>query len=259
MLAGKRNKFVFCAAFKIGFEVTEFLIKKGHRIEFIVTSDKDDSEFEKKIWKLCAQNKIECLRKRDVNSKEIIKMFSEKKIDLVFLAWWPTIIIKEAIESVKIGWLNMHPSLLPFNRGKHPYYWSIIEGTPFGVTIHFIDKFIDSGRIAFQKEIFVDVTDTGESLYKKSLKEIMNLFKDNVNNIFNINIPTIQQDWKKATFHLAKELDSHSMIRLEENYKAKDLINILRGRSFTNGDSAFFYLNNHKYLIKVKIEKSKNK
>ena len=43
--------------------------------------------------------------------------------------------------------LNIHPSLLPFGRGKYGYFWSIINSEPFGVTIHLVDEGIDSGKI----------------------------------------------------------------------------------------------------------------
>ena len=38
-------------------------------------------------------------------------------------------------------------SYLPFNRGKNPNVWSIIESTPCGATIHKIDEKIDTGKI----------------------------------------------------------------------------------------------------------------
>lgn len=46
---------------------------------------------------------------------------------------------------------NLHISLLPWNRGAHPNFWALFDGTPSGVTIHHIDAGIDTGPIAFQK------------------------------------------------------------------------------------------------------------
>ena len=48
---------------------------------------------------------------------------------------------------------NLHISFLPYNRGAHPNFWSFIENTPSGVTIHKIDQGIDTGKIIFQKMI----------------------------------------------------------------------------------------------------------
>ena len=48
--------------------------------------------------------------------------------------------------------INLHLSYLPFNRGKNPNVWSIIESTPCGATIHKIDEKIDTGKIYVRKK-----------------------------------------------------------------------------------------------------------
>ena len=72
-------------------------------------------------------------------SKDRILALKEINLDLIVLAWWPYIIKEPLISISRLGCLNLHPSLLPYNQGKHPYFWSIVEDVPFGVTIHFID------------------------------------------------------------------------------------------------------------------------
>jgi len=69
---------------------------------------------------------------------------------------------------------------------------------------------------------------------------------------------TKKQNNSKATFHIAKEIEEKSNIDLNKNYKALDLINIIRARSFTNGDSAYFYKNGKKYYIRTSISEAKN-
>ncbi len=41
---------------------------------------------------------------------------------------------------------------LPFNRGAHPNFWSFMEKTPSGVTMHEINSGIDKGKIIVQKK-----------------------------------------------------------------------------------------------------------
>ncbi len=53
------------------------------------------------------------------------------------------------IRPAEIAWfqdrlINLHISYLPWNRGKDPNFWSWIENTPKGVTIHRIDTGIDT-------------------------------------------------------------------------------------------------------------------
>jgi methionyl-tRNA formyltransferase len=249
-----------CAAFKAGFILSNFLLNSKHDIEFVVTSDKDDSPYEKDIVKLCEEKNIKIYRHQNVNTPEFIEIIKSHNIDLMMLTWWPSIIKKESIHSAKLGWINMHPSLLPYNRGKHPYYWSIVDSTPFGATLHLINEGVDTGPILFQKEIPVDITDTGEKLYQKGMDELINLFEDNFDKMATLDfIPKEQLD-KKATFHLAKDIIEHSKIDLEKEYKALDLINIIRGRSFVPSDQgSYFYHNGKKYIIKVSIKEAKEK
>jgi methionyl-tRNA formyltransferase len=49
--------------------------------------------------------------------------------------------------------INLHISYLPFNRGAHPVLWSVLDGTPSGVTIHHVDERIDTGDIIAQERV----------------------------------------------------------------------------------------------------------
>ena len=46
------------------------------------------------------------------------------------------IIAKEMIDFMPTSIVNLHISYLPWNRGASPNFWSFIEDTPKGVTIH---------------------------------------------------------------------------------------------------------------------------
>lgn len=46
--------------------------------------------------------------------------------------------------------MNLHISYLPWNKGADPNFWSCIDGTPAGVTLHHIDAGVDTGDIIAQ-------------------------------------------------------------------------------------------------------------
>lgn len=90
------------------------------------------------------------------------------------------IISKEIIDCVRGKAVNLHISLLPWNRGYHPNVWSFLDDTPKGVTIHYIDTGIDTGDIIVQKEILIDDNnETLKSSYEILHEKIQKLFKDN--------------------------------------------------------------------------------
>jgi methionyl-tRNA formyltransferase len=249
-------KIAVCAAFYAGRELMSFISDYPFRIQFVATCDRDTSDYEAEIAGICSEKNIECIRRVNVNDPGFIQTLQEREIDLMVLAWWPTIVHKEAIKSVNVGWLNTHPSLLPYGRGKHPYYWSIVEDTPFGVSLHLIDEKIDEGTIIFQKELPVAMTDTGETLYGKSVEANITLFKENYPKIVALDLQPVDKSNIEGTYHWGREIEEHSRIDLGKEYKASDLINLIRGRTFMTGNSAYFYHQDKKYLIKTVIEEA---
>ena len=181
----------------------------------------------------------------------------DENIDIVILSWWPSIINSNSIKSVKIGWINLHPSFLPYGRGKHGYFWSIVEDTPFGVSIHFIDDGIDSGPVLFQKEIEVSFNDTGQTLYEKGVDEVIKLFKTKYRDIASLNFTPAIQDEKNSTSHFALEIEHKTKIDLNKKYKALDFINLIRARTFWNGPSLKINKDGFDYYLRMKIEKVK--
>ncbi len=74
--------------------------------------------------------------------------------------------------------INLHISFLPWNRGSDPNFWSFIENTPKGVTIHRLSAGLDKGEILWQKELFFDEEiETFHSTYEKLNREILLLFQ----------------------------------------------------------------------------------
>lgn len=71
----------------------------------------------------------------------------------------------EAIHSFPKGILNIHPGILPGNRGLDNLKHSLLKGLPVGVTAHFIDARIDMGHIVWREEIKTYDDDTIRDLY----------------------------------------------------------------------------------------------
>jgi len=76
--------------------------------------------------------------------------------------------------------LNLHIAYLPYNRGAHPNFWSHIENTPSGVTIHEMDAGIDTGPIVAQRFVNFDAGETTfAETHARLLREAERLFLDN--------------------------------------------------------------------------------
>lgn len=75
---------------------------------------------------------------------------------------------KIMLESVKGGFINTHPALLPDYRGANPYSAVIINGEKYtGVTLHLMDEEFDTGDIVLQKKLQITAEETMGTLFNK--------------------------------------------------------------------------------------------
>lgn len=233
---------------KVGAAITEFVLASYPQdVIAVVTCDEGD------IFQIAKKQKMDV--KAFTTTEEISSYLQKRDVELGVLAWWPKIIKSPLLETPPRGFLNTHPSLLPYGRGKHPNFWALVEQTPFGVSLHMIDQGIDTGDVVAQIPIPYDWTDTGQSLYEKSLTAMIHLFRETYPRLRSGEFPRIKQDAEFATSHRAKELDPFCRIDLNKSYKARDLINLLRARTFSGHPSCWFESNRDRYSIRIDIKR----
>jgi methionyl-tRNA formyltransferase len=76
--------------------------------------------------------------------------------DVLCAACFPWRLPPEVLSIARLGALNVHPSLLPANRGPQPLFWTFRLGQcRTGVTIHLMNEHLDSGDILAQESIDV--------------------------------------------------------------------------------------------------------
>lgn len=175
--------------------------------------------------------------------------------DLGVLAWWPKLVSRTTLTLSKDGFINTHPSLLPHNRGKHYNFWALVEGAPFGVTLHFVDEGIDSGDIVAQRPIAWDWEDTGQTLYEKASVAMVELFKVTYPEVREGKVCRVPQELDKGSLHYARELCPASEIDLERRYSARELLNLLRARTFAGHPACRFTDNGATYEVTVNIKR----
>ena len=75
------------------------------------------------------------------------------------------------IKSFKGKILNIHPSLLPKYKGLNTHERVINNEEKFtGCTVHYVNKFLDAGKIIMQKRVRIQKKDNPKSIEKKVLK-----------------------------------------------------------------------------------------
>ena len=177
------------------------------------------------------------------------------RFDLGLLAWWPRIIKAPLLSLARHGFINTHPSLLPYNRGKHYNFWAIVEQAPFGVSLHMVDEGVDSGDIVAQLPVPYNWEDTGASLYAKAQVAMIELFKSAYPRLRTLAFDRRPQNAAEGSFHRASELEGASTIQLDRMYRARDLLNLLRARTFPGHPGCRFHDSDVEYEARITIER----
>jgi methionyl-tRNA formyltransferase len=151
------------------------------------------------------------------------------------------------------GVINLHPSFLPYNKGTYNNVWSIIDKTPAGVTLHYIDEGVDTGDIIAQEEVLIEPVDTGESLYRKLERASLELFRGMWPAIKAGKAPRHPQIKEAGTFHLTKDVEAIDEIELDRRYLARDLINLFRARTFPPYKGAYFMDQGRRVYLRLQL------
>ncbi len=189
------------------------------------------------------------------------KKIKNNEYDWLLSIWSKEIYKKKFLSKFKNN-LNLHPSYLPYNRGKDPYIWATYNSTPVGVSIHQITDKIDKGKIYLRKKIFVPFPSSAWQVYLKSLSEIKKLFilnwkkiKDKKIKLKKININTKLNLRKHFVHHTFLDLDKIN----SKNQNYKSLILKILSCDFKDQNSLQIKINKNIFDTKIFLKKSKRK
>ena len=152
-----------------------------------------------------------------------------------------------------LGVVNLHSSYLPYNRGQYPNVWSIVEGTPAGVTLHYIDEGIDTGDLIAQEKLAIEPVDTGKTLYGKLAQTCVGLFKKTWPLIRTGRAPRTIQNKKEGTYHTTHDVNQIDDIDLDKTYTARELIDVIRARTFKPYKGAYFVDQGRKIYMRMQL------
>lgn len=149
------------------------IIEAGHQVAAVVTQpDKPKGrgkEMQMTPVKSCAlSHNIPVFQPMKIKEPAAVEVLRGYQADIFVVAAFGQILSEEILAMPKYGCVNIHASLLPKYRGAGPIQWAIIDGEQkTGITIMQMEKGLDTGDILLQKEVQIDVRETGDSLHDK--------------------------------------------------------------------------------------------
>lgn len=152
-------------------------------------------------------------------------------------SWFPFIFPKNIITILSLGIVNLHNSFLPYNRGRHSTFWGIMDGSPLGASLHWVEEDIDSGSIIDQIEIKVPQFSNASVIYNLQLEACIELANKCIPNLFDKKgiVKGIPQDPKFATLHYAKEIELASSFNATSATTWENVVTLIRATSTEKG------------------------
>jgi methionyl-tRNA formyltransferase len=100
-----------------------------------------------------------------IKSAEAESILRNGRADVVVIIAYGQIIPARLLDIPRLGWINLHASLLPKYRGAAPINWAIANGeTRTGVTTMKIDAGMDTGGTLLQHELAIAPKETAPEL-----------------------------------------------------------------------------------------------
>jgi len=184
---------------------------------------------------------------------ETVDAIKHLKADIGLSVFFGYILHSDFLRIFPAGVVNLHPSYLPYNKGAFPNVWSIVEGTPAGVTLHYIDDGVDTGKIIAQNLVPVKATDTGETLHRRLELACVELFKETWPLIVRGQVQSSVQLSGAGTLHKVRDVEKLDEIQLDRSYTARELLNILRARTFPPYPGAYFRDEGRKIYLRLQL------
>jgi len=104
-----------------------------------------------------------------LDDPRMVSLLASYAPDVIAVACFDRKVPRAVLDLPPLGCLNVHPSLLPANRGPAPLFWTFRHGdAETGVTIHLMSEELDAGDILVQERLAVPDGITGDELERRT-------------------------------------------------------------------------------------------
>jgi len=243
----------FIGARVVGYDTLKALLENNFEIAgclILDDSKKNITVAHKSFDDIITEFGLVAKKYTSLNDYKYIGWLESLKVDIGLVIGVSNLIPKELLDIPKMGFIGMHPTLLPVGRGRAPIPWTIIKGLEeSGTTIFKCDDNADTGKIIAQKKYPVYYEDTCSTLGKRSDDAVISLLLEYLPKYYNGDINLKTQDESKATYW---EKRSPKDGKIDWSQSSKEIYNWIRALTKPY-PGAFTYHNG----IKIKIWKSK--
>lgn len=162
-----------------------------------------------------------------IKSEAGLEYFRRVAPDAVVIIAYGQIISQALIDIPRLGWINLHASLLPKYRGAAPINWAIVNGESLtGLTAMQIDAGLDTGPMLLKFETQIGADETAPALTARLAEAGAPLIVETLRKLDRGEITPTPQDNSLAT--LAPVLKKEDG-RIDWRLSARKIYNRIRG------------------------------
>jgi methionyl-tRNA formyltransferase len=247
-------KFVAFVNNRLGYEVLRWLAEHHDHAAAIVVHPESRAKYRQEILGIAREMNAAVFDASTLQEPSTIAGLRSVGAELGLSVLFGYVLDRELLGLFGRGCLNLHPALLPYNRGAHPNVWTIVDRTPAGVTLHYMDDEIDTGDVIAQQQVQVEPIDTGGTLHAKLEQAALGLFRATWPIIrAGGNVPRTPQPREGGSSHVVRDVAQLDYIDLDRAYVARDLIDVLRARTFPPHPGAYFREDGRKVFVRVQL------
>jgi methionyl-tRNA formyltransferase len=237
----------------VGWKVLEWLARQREHVVGLVVHPPAHRRYGDEILSAVDLPTCQVLQGDTLHQEDTLRQVEELQPDIGVSVFFGYILHRSFLRIPPGGCINLHPAFLPYNRGAYPNVWSIVEGTPAGATLHYIDEGVDTGDIIAQRRVPVLPTDTGERLYRRLERACVELFQETWSLVSSGHAPRVSQPEDRGTFHRVRDVEQIDAIDLERSYTARELIDIIRARTFPPYRGAFVERDGKRVYLRLQL------
>lgn len=251
-------KILFFGGHDLGKITLEYLLEQDKNVVAAVMTE-TDNEWYHGLEEVTDKYNLKLFEEKNINDNQFVEKVRNKlKPDLIISVNFDQIFKKEIINIPEKGCINIHASLLPKYRGRAPLNWAILKGEKeTGVTVHYINEGIDTGKIILQEKIEIKKTDYIADILEKVKEKYPEMVNKSVDLIENDKVEPVEQKKENGSYY-GKRTPADGLIDWEQS--AIKIYNLIRAVSHPY-PGAFTYLGDEKVFIwrgKVEAEAANN-
>ena len=227
------KKIVFMGTPNFAVPVLKNIYQNGFEISAVYTQPPKKSDRGQKITKSPIHILAETLNlevrtpEKIKNNKEEYEFLKKTNVSLGVVVAYGQLLTNDILNLSKNGFINLHASILPFNRGASPIQRSIMNlDKETGISVMKINEKLDSGNVSNIFKMDILENENAQSLSERLSLLAAEKISDVIDKIFDGTVVYEEQDHKSATY--AKKIDK-SEGKINWNGDAKKIIGQING------------------------------